>query len=162
MRECDACYLCLQRARDPVCCSQGHLYCKECILENILAQKKEILRQQKLLEVKAKDEEEEAKRKAELAKEAVIQEFERQQLRITPANNEKGADNNTNGSSLTNESNAKKEDVNKSPEALKSVDGSVKAIEWTESSSSKGMQHSNFVVLVIISEIIVELSVFYR
>ena len=141
MRECDACYLCLQRARDPVCCTQGHLYCKECILENILAQKKEILRQQKLLEAKAKDEEEEAKRKAELAKEAVIQEFERQQLRITPANSEKAeikADNSTNGS-LANDSNAKKDDVNKSPETVKSVDGSVKAIEWSGSPSSKGM-----------------------
>ncbi|RIA96336.1 hypothetical protein C1645_687968 [Glomus cerebriforme] len=84
MRECDACYLCLQRARDPICCTQGHLYCKECILENILAQKKEISRQQKLLEIKAKEEEEAAKRNAELAKEAVIQEFERQQVRITP------------------------------------------------------------------------------
>src|SRR5437764_8867280 len=84
MREVDACYLCLQRARDPVCCSHGHLYCKECILENILAQKKEIQRQQKLLEEREKDEAEEAKRKEELAKEAIIQDFERQQVKITP------------------------------------------------------------------------------
>ncbi|CAJ0752515.1 2966_t:CDS:10, partial [Entrophospora sp. SA101] len=84
MREVDACYLCLQRARDPVCCSHGHLYCKECILENILAQKKEILRQQKLLEERAKDEIEEVKRKDGLAKEAIIQDFERQQVKITP------------------------------------------------------------------------------
>ncbi|CAB4399210.1 unnamed protein product [Rhizophagus irregularis] len=139
MRECDACYLCLQRAREPVCCTQGHLYCKECILENILAQKKEILRQQKLLEAKAKDEEEEAKRKAELAKEAVIQEFERQQVKITPItatnSSEKGGikakNGSTNGSSSTNENSSKK-DVEKSPESVKGV----KAIEWTGSSSS--------------------------
>jgi nitric oxide synthase-interacting protein len=145
MRECDACYLCLQRAREPVCCTQGHLYCKECILENILAQKKEILRQQKLLEAKAKDEEEEAKRKAELAKEAVIQEFERQQVKITPTtttnNSEKGgikAKNGTaNGTLSTNDSSGhvKKKDVEKSPESVKSV----KAIEWTESSSTNSM-----------------------
>src|SRR6266540_2140703 len=93
MREYDSCCLCLQRARDPVCCTQGHLYCRECVLENILAQKKEILRQQKLLEAKEKEEEEEEKRKPELAKEALIQEFERQQVRITPIttnNNGKG------------------------------------------------------------------------
>jgi hypothetical protein len=140
MRECDACYLCLQRARDPVCCTQGHLYCKECILENILAQKKEILRQQKLLEAKAKEEEEAAKRKAELAKEAVIQEFERQQVRITPItttsnNNEKeeikaGNNSVTNESLLANESSVivgKKEGIDISPKS--------KAIEWTEPSS---------------------------
>jgi len=141
MRECDACYLCLQRAREPICCTQGHLYCKECILENILAQKKEILRQQKILEAKAKDEEEEVKRKVELAKEAVIQEFERQQVKITPIaimtkSSEKEAKNvTTNGSLSTNENSShakKKDDVEKSPESVKSV----KAIEWTESSSS--------------------------
>lgn len=142
MRECDACYLCLQRAREPVCCTQGHLYCKECILENILAQKKEILRQQKLLEAKAKDEEEEAKRKAELAKEAVIQEFERQQIKITPTtvtnSSEKGGikakNGTTNGSPSKNENSGhiKKKDVEKSPESVKGV----KAIEWTESSSN--------------------------
>ncbi|CAG8560113.1 10746_t:CDS:2 [Ambispora leptoticha] len=84
MREFDACYLCLQRARDPVCCSHGHLYCKECIYENILAQKKEIKRQQLLLEQREKDEAEAAKRKEELAKEALILDFERQQVRVAP------------------------------------------------------------------------------
>ncbi|CAG8434481.1 7367_t:CDS:2 [Scutellospora calospora] len=84
MREFDACFLCLRRARDPICCEQGHLYCKECILENLLAQKKEIRRQQNLLEARAKDELEESKRKEQLAKEAVIHNFERQQVRIAP------------------------------------------------------------------------------
>ena len=30
MRKFDACALCLQRARDPVACQEGHLFCKEC------------------------------------------------------------------------------------------------------------------------------------
>ena len=30
MRRFDACALCLQRARDPVACQDGHLFCKEC------------------------------------------------------------------------------------------------------------------------------------
>ncbi|CAG8440124.1 10469_t:CDS:2 [Funneliformis mosseae] len=138
MREYDSCYLCLQRARDPVCCTQGHLYCRECILENILAQKKEILRQQKLLEAKAKDEEEDDKRKAELAKEAVIQEFERQQVRITPIktnNNGNGEVKSKVNGSFLNESNAlgKKGDVEKYHVSARIEDSSVKAIEWTES-----------------------------
>ncbi|CAG8457413.1 10311_t:CDS:2 [Paraglomus occultum] len=89
MRNFDACFLCLQRARDPVCCSQGHLYCKECIYENLLAQKKEIKRQQTLLEIRQKEEEEKAKRKEDEAKEAVILDFERQQVRIAPLSSNK-------------------------------------------------------------------------
>lgn len=35
------CLLCLQRARDPVLCGkQAHTFCQECILENLLMQKK--------------------------------------------------------------------------------------------------------------------------
>ncbi|KAF9810228.1 hypothetical protein IEO21_07070 [Rhodonia placenta] len=30
MRRFDACALCLQRAREPVACQKGHLFCKEC------------------------------------------------------------------------------------------------------------------------------------
>lgn len=44
LRDFDACYLCLAKARDPLVCSRGHLACKECIYENILAQKKELNR----------------------------------------------------------------------------------------------------------------------
>src|SRR6185312_6537870 len=95
MRNFDACFLCLQRARDPVCCSQGHLYCKECIYENLLAQKKEIKRQQTLLEIRQKEEEEKAKKKEDEAKEAVILDFERQQVRIAPLSSNKKSRNGT-------------------------------------------------------------------
>ena len=50
MRNFDACCLCLQTAREPLACLKGHIACKECIYENILAQKKEISRQQKALQ----------------------------------------------------------------------------------------------------------------
>ena len=30
MRRFDACALCLNSARDPVACNEGHLFCKEC------------------------------------------------------------------------------------------------------------------------------------
>ncbi|PKI82759.1 hypothetical protein MVES_003263 [Malassezia vespertilionis] len=42
MRAFQACYLCLQDAQRPVCCSEGHMYCKECILSDILGQKSQL------------------------------------------------------------------------------------------------------------------------
>ncbi|PVU85728.1 hypothetical protein BB559_006845 [Furculomyces boomerangus] len=46
-RDFDCCYLCLQKARIPVCCLKGHLSCKECIYESILSQKANIIRLEK-------------------------------------------------------------------------------------------------------------------
>lgn len=40
----DACSLCLKPVIDPMCCQKGHIFCKECILECLLAQKKDIQR----------------------------------------------------------------------------------------------------------------------
>lgn len=40
----DACCLCLKPFIDPLCCQKGHVFCKECILECLLAQKKDIQR----------------------------------------------------------------------------------------------------------------------
>lgn len=38
----DDCTICLNPAVTPVCCSKGHIFCKECAYQNILHQKKEI------------------------------------------------------------------------------------------------------------------------
>ena len=47
-RNFDACHLCLSSARDPVACaSRGDLFCRSCVLENLLAQRKDIKRQEK-------------------------------------------------------------------------------------------------------------------
>ncbi|CAH9081409.1 unnamed protein product [Cuscuta epithymum] len=40
----DACCLCLKPFIDPLCCQKGHVFCKECILECLLSQKKDIQR----------------------------------------------------------------------------------------------------------------------
>ena len=37
----DSCFLCLQRVIDPLCCEKGHIFCKDCIYENLISQKKE-------------------------------------------------------------------------------------------------------------------------
>lgn len=47
LRAFDACCLCLQRAQRPVCDSHGHLFCKECVLSDLIAQKKQISRVEK-------------------------------------------------------------------------------------------------------------------
>lgn len=42
-----SCGLCLEIALDPVSCQRGDIFCRECALANILAQKKEIKRSEK-------------------------------------------------------------------------------------------------------------------
>ncbi|KAF8241460.1 hypothetical protein K440DRAFT_665310 [Wilcoxina mikolae CBS 423.85] len=42
----DACNLCMMRARDPVSCLGGDLFCRECAVENLLSQRNEIKRMQ--------------------------------------------------------------------------------------------------------------------
>lgn len=41
-RSFEQCNLCLQTVKDPMVCGKGHLFCKTCILDNLLAQKKSI------------------------------------------------------------------------------------------------------------------------
>lgn len=80
MRRFDACSLCLQRAREPVACAEGHLYCKECVYSDLLAQKKDIKRHQARLEEAAREEEEERNKARESARERVLRDFEKSQL----------------------------------------------------------------------------------
>ncbi|KAJ2897984.1 uncharacterized protein MKZ38_004252 [Zalerion maritima] len=74
-----SCSLCLEPARDPVSCPQGDIFCRECALSNILSQKKEIKRLERLTEQEAKDRAEEQDRKDAEARERAILEFERTQ-----------------------------------------------------------------------------------
>lgn len=37
-RSFDACHLCLHTVKEPVCCEKGHLYCRACIVDSMLAQ----------------------------------------------------------------------------------------------------------------------------
>lgn len=71
-----SCWLCLGPAIDPVACTSGDIFCRECALSNILAQKKEIKRAEKQLEQEEREAlEEQARRDAE-ANERAIKEFE--------------------------------------------------------------------------------------
>ena len=73
----DACNLCLSTVSDPVACQQGHLYCRECAISNLITQKAGIEVQKRELEAWQAGEElekEEARRKA---RERVVSDFER-------------------------------------------------------------------------------------
>ena len=50
------CGLCLKQSKNPVITPYGYIYCKECILENILKQKKEIKKKQEEFEIQLKNE----------------------------------------------------------------------------------------------------------
>ncbi|KAF5313440.1 hypothetical protein D9611_008658 [Ephemerocybe angulata] len=80
MRRFDSCALCLNRARDPVVCQEGHLFCKECVYTDLLTQKKDIKRQKERLEALKKEAEAEKAAAKQAARERVLQEFERGQL----------------------------------------------------------------------------------
>ncbi|KAH8551027.1 hypothetical protein BGW37DRAFT_494537 [Umbelopsis sp. PMI_123] len=83
-RAFNACFLCLQVARDPVACQKGHLACKECLYESILTQKQEIQRHQRIAEQRQKEEEEKKSLENEQAKLAVLANFERTQTSVLP------------------------------------------------------------------------------
>ncbi|KAI7849017.1 hypothetical protein BDC45DRAFT_294017 [Circinella umbellata] len=78
-REYNACFLCLQTARDPVACPQGHLACRECMYESILTQKQTIKREQRLLEQKLQTLEEKKEREQEEARQVMLDQFEKTQ-----------------------------------------------------------------------------------
>ncbi|KAK4123383.1 ENOS interacting protein [Parathielavia appendiculata] len=71
-----SCWLCLEPAIDPVACAHGDIFCRECALNNILAQKKEIKRAEKVREQEEREAREEQARRDAEAKERAIREFE--------------------------------------------------------------------------------------
>ncbi|KAG0358638.1 hypothetical protein BC939DRAFT_442097 [Gamsiella multidivaricata] len=87
MRDYDACYLCLQTARDPVCCSEGHISCRECVIENIIAQRQEIDRQAKLSALQQSQEQQEQLMKEELAQQIILNEFQKSQMGVLSKTN---------------------------------------------------------------------------
>ncbi|GAA5860969.1 hypothetical protein JCM3774_003206 [Rhodotorula dairenensis] len=76
MKDFDACSLCLLRARDPRICPQGHVYCHECVLTDLVAQKKDIKRQNLLLDRMRQESHAEMARARAQARERVLREFE--------------------------------------------------------------------------------------
>lgn len=77
LRAFDACCLCLQRAQRPVCDSHGHLFCKECVLSDIITQKGQLARADKQRAHAERVRAEQAKEAERDAETARIAEFEK-------------------------------------------------------------------------------------
>ncbi len=71
-----SCWLCLEPAIDPVACLHGDVFCRECVLSNILAQKKEIKRAEKAREHEDREAQEDKARRDAEAQERAVREFE--------------------------------------------------------------------------------------
>ncbi|KAI8981041.1 hypothetical protein BDB01DRAFT_724213 [Pilobolus umbonatus] len=78
-RNYDACFLCLQTAREPVCCSEGHLACKECIYESILQQKQAIQREQRSIEQSVQESNNKKQQEADVAEQKALETFDKTQ-----------------------------------------------------------------------------------
>ncbi|KAG5246817.1 E3 ubiquitin-protein ligase [Salix suchowensis] len=80
----DACCLCLKPFIDAMSCSKGHVFCKECILECLLAQKKDIQRKLAAHELQKKQEKEEDEEKLNLQKARELDAFDQQNHGAVP------------------------------------------------------------------------------
>ncbi|GMH26911.1 hypothetical protein Nepgr_028754 [Nepenthes gracilis] len=85
----DACCLCLKLVIDPLCCQRGHIFCKECILECLLAQKKDIQRQLAAHAAQQKQEKGEEEERLMMQKERELDEFNQQNHSAMPRYNDK-------------------------------------------------------------------------
>ncbi|CAO1618267.1 unnamed protein product [Sympodiomycopsis kandeliae] len=77
MRNFNQCALCLNSAVSPMTCKEGHLFCKECILTNLLKQKADIRDHQVALDALVLEQEKEKTLARERAREKVLKDFER-------------------------------------------------------------------------------------
>ncbi|EPS58928.1 hypothetical protein M569_15885 [Genlisea aurea] len=93
----DACGLCLKTAIDPMCCPKGHVFCKECILECLLAQKKDIQRKHTAYAAQQKQEKEEEEEKLMMQKARELDAFDQQNHGALPQYNDKNYVKNKNG-----------------------------------------------------------------
>ncbi|KAI8153128.1 E3 ubiquitin-protein ligase CSU1 [Colletotrichum sp. SAR 10_70] len=98
-----SCYLCLEIARDPVSCSHGDVFCRECAVANLLAQKKEIKRLERAREKAEQEIHEALARKDAEAQERAIKEFEMLQAGLNPALSSRTAPPSSSSSTRDNE-----------------------------------------------------------
>ncbi|KAF2270030.1 hypothetical protein CC78DRAFT_611696 [Lojkania enalia] len=75
-----SCHLCLLPAINPVLCPAGDLFCRECAMTNLLSQRKEIKRLEKLAELQRQEEEERKVRDDEEVRLRAVEDFEAVQM----------------------------------------------------------------------------------
>ncbi|KAL9008895.1 MAG: hypothetical protein Q9173_006029, partial [Seirophora scorigena] len=99
-----SCNLCLQPSRAPVACaSDGDIFCRECIVSNLLAQKQEMQRLEAGDRRRRREGEEEARGRMDEERERSVREFERTMMGL------EGDHHHRNGSVTASASTEKKE-----------------------------------------------------
>lgn len=93
----DACSLCLKPFIDPMCCQKGHVFCKECILECLLSQKKDIQRKLLAHEAQKKQEKDEEEERLMLEKARELDAFDQQNHGAVPQYNDRNQGRDKNG-----------------------------------------------------------------
>ncbi|KAL7808433.1 hypothetical protein V8C26DRAFT_297885 [Trichoderma gracile] len=113
------CSLCLEDAREPVACPRGDIFCRECALENLVAQKKELKRAER---ARQNAEREAARIRAiedEEERERAIRDFELTQAGLT-----------TNGATITN-------NTTSNHSANKAIKATISSAASTESANKQ-------------------------
>ncbi|KZV53240.1 hypothetical protein F511_21497 [Dorcoceras hygrometricum] len=93
----DACCLCLKTVIEPMSCSKGHIFCKECILECLLSQKKDIQRKLSSLATQQKQEKDEEEERLMLQRARELDAFDQQNHGAVPHYNDKNYNSGKNG-----------------------------------------------------------------
>ncbi|CAK9328611.1 unnamed protein product [Citrullus colocynthis] len=93
----DVCCLCLKPFIDPMCCHKGHTFCKQCILECLLAQKKDNQRKLAAYTAQQKQEKEEAEEKLMQQKARELDAFDQQNHGAVPQYNDRNQSRDKNG-----------------------------------------------------------------
>ena len=84
-----SCSLCLEIAREPVSCQRGDVFCRECALANILAQKKELKRASKVKKEAERELAEKTAREEHEENNRAIEHFELTQAGLSTTNQSK-------------------------------------------------------------------------
>uniref|UniRef100_A0A6A7G5B7 Nitric oxide synthase-interacting protein homolog n=1 Tax=Hirondellea gigas TaxID=1518452 RepID=A0A6A7G5B7_9CRUS len=84
VKDFDACSVCLSQAYHPVCCRNGHLFCRECILKNLLDQKLAIKQQKALFDQQQLDLEAKVEEKKAVALAEELERFDKAETTILP------------------------------------------------------------------------------
>ncbi|XP_071716918.1 E3 ubiquitin-protein ligase CSU1 [Rutidosis leptorrhynchoides] len=93
----DTCSLCLKPFIDPLCCQKGHVFCKECIFECLLSQKKDIQRKQAAHTTQLKQEKDDETEKLTLQKARELDAFDQTNHGALPQYSDKNIDMDRNG-----------------------------------------------------------------
>ncbi|CAD6939509.1 unnamed protein product [Tilletia controversa] len=113
LRAFDMCCLCLAAARNPVVCNEGHLFCKECILDSLLQQSKDITAQKAYLAHLDTEEQAARERAREQARARILRQFEAEQTGVRRREDVEGGSSSLSGRIIEGERERRERSENK-------------------------------------------------